>query len=92
MPKRTLLTLLLSLFMLLSLPGLSSCTFDDKEYEDLLVLREEYLTQIAELRQEIETMNRNITVTYQELETLRARLAEEEKDRGLTVEEELPKA
>jgi septal ring factor EnvC (AmiA/AmiB activator) len=83
MPTPTLAALLLSLSLFLS-----SCTFDNKEYEDLKVLREEYLTQITELRQVIETTNRNITVTYQELETLRTRLAEEEKDRGLTSDQE----
>ncbi|MDR2350428.1 MAG: hypothetical protein LBF41_07410 [Deltaproteobacteria bacterium] len=70
------------IFFALAVPLLllaSSCDFDSKEQEDLKLLREEYLTQIAELRQSIETMNRNITVTYQELETLRARLEEEER-------------
>ena len=57
-------------------PGLlAGCTLDSREYEDLKAHKEEYLVQIAELRQANETINRNITATYAELEDLKARLA-----------------
>jgi hypothetical protein len=60
------------------IPG---CTLDSREYESLKALKEEYLVRIAELRQANDTINRNITATYLELEALKARLAEEENRR-----------
>ncbi|MDR2613364.1 MAG: hypothetical protein LBG06_11315 [Deltaproteobacteria bacterium] len=68
----------LALLPLLFLP---SCTLDSQEYENLKGLRDEYRAQIADLRQANETINRNILATYLELESLKARLAEEEQAR-----------
>jgi hypothetical protein len=56
----------------------ASCTLDSKDYEDMKHIRDEYRLQIADLRQANETINRNILATYQELDSLKARLAEEE--------------
>jgi hypothetical protein len=39
-------------------------------------MRDEYLSQLTEIRQTNETINRNIASAYQELEVLRNRLAE----------------
>jgi hypothetical protein len=63
----------------LSLVLFSACTFDTQEYDELKNLREEYIAEINELRQMNEILNRNITATYLELESLKARLAEMEK-------------
>jgi hypothetical protein len=57
----------------------ASCTLDTSDYENLKHIRDEYRLQIADLRQSNETINRNILATYVELETLKARLAEEEE-------------
>jgi hypothetical protein len=59
----------------------ASCTLDSQDYENLKNIRDEYRIQIADLRQANETINRNILATYQELESLQARLAEEEEKR-----------
>ncbi|MDR1165864.1 MAG: hypothetical protein LBO66_08375 [Deltaproteobacteria bacterium] len=85
MPKRAsfprkILFLLLGAFSFLPL---SACTLDTHEYEELKALKEEYITQIQELRLANETINRNITATYLELEALKARLSDAEKRRGL---------
>jgi uncharacterized coiled-coil DUF342 family protein len=61
-----------------SLGILSGCTLDSREYDELKALKEEYLVQIAELRQANDTINRNITATYVELDALKTRLSEEE--------------
>ncbi|MDR2461452.1 MAG: hypothetical protein LBE38_11870 [Deltaproteobacteria bacterium] len=70
----------LSIFILASVLSLTlfSCSFDNKEYEDLKSLKSEYLALITEQRQANETMNRNIAATYSELESLKARLEEME--------------
>jgi predicted nucleic acid-binding Zn-ribbon protein len=64
---------------LFALLALGACTLDSQEYENLKSLRDEYRAQIADLRQANETINRNILATYMELESLEARLAEEEE-------------
>ncbi|MDR3155333.1 MAG: hypothetical protein LBW85_13975 [Deltaproteobacteria bacterium] len=75
-PARILLPL--ALVAALAVPA---CTLDSEEYESLKSLRDEYRVQIADLRQANETINRNILATYLELESLKARLAEEEERR-----------
>jgi hypothetical protein len=77
-PARLFKTAILALAAFAFLP---SCTLDSQEYENLKNLRDEYRAQIADLRQANETINRNIMATYLELETLKARLAEEEEVR-----------
>ncbi|MDR2338884.1 MAG: hypothetical protein LBF40_01925 [Deltaproteobacteria bacterium] len=67
---------------LLCLSLAQGCTLDSREHEELRSLREEYLVRIAELRQANDTINRNITATYLELEALKVRLAEEEARRA----------
>jgi uncharacterized coiled-coil DUF342 family protein len=64
--------LLIALALLL-LPG---CGLNRTEYEKMRALRDEYLSQLAEIRQSNETVNRNIVSAYQELDVLQTRLAE----------------
>jgi hypothetical protein len=73
MPKRTILSLALALFLGLT----AGCTLDSREHDELKALKEEYLVQISELRQANDTINRNITATYLELEALKARLGDD---------------
>jgi hypothetical protein len=57
----------------MALPG---CGYNRGEYEQLKALRDEYLTELAQIRQTNEIINRNILSAYQEVETLRNRLEE----------------
>jgi hypothetical protein len=75
-PSRLLATLAAAAAISLAVP---SCTLDSQDYENLKHIRDEYRIQIADLRQANETINRNILATYLELESLQARLAEEEE-------------
>jgi hypothetical protein len=57
----------------LLLPG---CGFNRTEHEKMLAMRDEYISQLSEIRQNNEIVNRNIVSAYQELDVLRTRLAE----------------
>jgi hypothetical protein len=59
--------------LILALPG---CGYNRTEFETMKSLRDEYLTQLAEVRQTNEIINRNILSAYQEIEVLRNRLEE----------------
>jgi chromosome segregation ATPase len=48
---------------------------DRWEYEELKATQEDYRAQLTETRQANETINRNITAAFKELETLKAQLA-----------------
>ncbi|MDR1576875.1 MAG: hypothetical protein LBT86_01420 [Deltaproteobacteria bacterium] len=61
----------LAFFFLLA----SGCVLDRREYEELKATQEEYRAQLTELRQTNETINRNITAAYIELESLKTQLA-----------------
>jgi regulator of replication initiation timing len=63
---------------LLAVSLTASCTVDGDEYDRAESLRNEYRDQLAKLRQMNETMSKNITAAYLELETLKERLAEKE--------------
>ena len=78
MLKRTILILA----PLLGLILFAGCTLDSREYEQLKALKDEYLVQIAELRQANDTINRNITATYQEMEDLKEKLRTEEANQA----------
>ncbi|MDR1395232.1 MAG: hypothetical protein LBK52_03545 [Deltaproteobacteria bacterium] len=63
------------LILLLCLLMPSACTLDRREYEELKAAQDEYRAQLQDLRQANETINRNITAAFQELEALRSQLA-----------------
>lgn len=67
-----LLRVLLVLAVLL-IPG---CGFNRAEYEKMIALRDEYIGQLSEVRQNNEIINRNIISAYQELDVLKTRLNE----------------
>jgi peptidoglycan hydrolase CwlO-like protein len=56
---------------------LPSCSLNDKERQALVSSRDDLRNQINELRQSNETISRNITSAYAEMEELKARIAEE---------------
>jgi uncharacterized coiled-coil DUF342 family protein len=52
----------------------AGCGLNRSEFDRMRAVRDEYLAQLAEVRQANDTINRNIVSAYQELEVLRARL------------------
>jgi uncharacterized coiled-coil DUF342 family protein len=66
----------LAIILMTVVLALPACGLNRTEYERLRAMRDEYLAQLSEIRQNNETINRNIASAYQELEVLRNRLAE----------------
>jgi uncharacterized coiled-coil DUF342 family protein len=71
--KKLVLFMAFSFFIMISAP---SCTGDRAEYDRLKALRDEYRAELTQLRQANDTINKNITSAYQELENLQARAEE----------------
>jgi uncharacterized coiled-coil DUF342 family protein len=63
--------MILVFVVFLLIPG---CGLNRSEYDKMRGIRDEYLAQLAEIRQANDTINRNIISAYQELKVLRARL------------------
>ncbi|MDR1310086.1 MAG: hypothetical protein LBL95_09375 [Deltaproteobacteria bacterium] len=67
---------ILALLAILALVPVPGCGLNRSEYDRMRDIRNEYLAQLAEIRQANETINRNILSAYQELGVLRARLGQ----------------
>ncbi|MDR1110437.1 MAG: hypothetical protein LBP92_07030 [Deltaproteobacteria bacterium] len=67
---------ILALLAVLALVAAPGCGLNRSEYDRMRDIKNEYLAQLAEIRQANETINRNILSAYQELGVLRARLGQ----------------
>jgi uncharacterized coiled-coil DUF342 family protein len=63
-------------FILTVLYLVPACANNRAEYERLRSIRDDYLTQLSELRQANDTINNNIIAAYQEIENLKNLLEE----------------
>jgi chromosome condensin MukBEF ATPase and DNA-binding subunit MukB len=63
-------------FAILIALTVSACGLNRGEYERMRALRDEYLSQLADVRQSNEIINRNVVSAFQEIDALRKRLDE----------------
>jgi hypothetical protein len=67
----------LALMFLLTALLSQGCGLDRSEYDRMREIRTDYMAQLAEIRQDNETISRNITSAYKEIEVLEARLKQQ---------------
>jgi hypothetical protein len=59
-----------------------ACGLNRNEYDRLRDIRSDYIAQLSEIRQANETIGRNISSTYKEIEVLKTRLEDQATESG----------